>query len=208
MRASRADIAADIARRDPAFSSLVAEVGPPPARRAAPVDERFAALIRSITFQLLATSAADTIHRRVVDACGGVVDAATVLRAGVEPLRGAGLSRTKAAAMLDLATRVSAGEIRLELHGRRSDADVINDVTRVHGVGPWTAQMYLMFTLGRRDVWPIGDFGVRHGWSLLHDLPEMISEKALLAEGSLFEGVRSDVAWYCWQAVHLERGSR
>ena len=110
--------------------------------------------------------------------------------------------------MVDLAAHIHDGRIRLERHGRLSDAQIIDEVTSVHGVGPWTTQMYLMFTLGRTDVWPVGDFGVRHGWSLLHGLPEMISEKGLRAEGQRFEGLRSDVAWYCWQAVHLERSNR
>jgi DNA-3-methyladenine glycosylase II len=63
-----------------------------------------------------------------------------------------------------------------------------------------------MHTLARHDVWPAGDLGVRHGWTLIHGLEEMISEGDLRAEGDAFTGVRSDVAWYCWQAVHLSRG--
>jgi DNA-3-methyladenine glycosylase II len=165
-------------------------------------------LIRSITFQLLATSAANTIHARVIDACGGAVSVESVLQAGPEVLRDAGLSRTKAAAMLGLATHTRDGRINLAAHGRMSDEAIITEVTAVHGVGPWTTQMYLMHTLGRRDVWPVGDFGVRHGWSLVHGLEEMISAKELRAGGERFAGVRSDVAWYCWQAVHLHRSSQ
>jgi len=205
---SRHDIAADIARRDPAFAEVVRRVGPVPARRPTPVPDRFAALIRSITFQLLATAAADTIHRRVVEACGGTVSVSSVLATGVDALRDAGLSRTKAFAMIDLAVHVADGRVDLARHGRRSDNDIIDEVTRVHGVGPWTVQMYLMHTMGRRDVWPVGDFGVRHGWSLLHDLDETITERDLRHCGDPFTGVRSDVAWYCWQAVHLTRASQ
>lgn len=201
----RADIAADIAARDGAFRDVVKAIGPVPARRPAPVDERFSSLIRSIAHQLLATSAAQTIHTRVVAACGDTVSIESVLRAGPETLRGAGLSRTKAAAMLDLAAHSRDGRVNLAAHGRMSDEAIITEVTAIHGVGPWTAQMYLMHTLGRRDVWPIGDFGVRHGWSLLHDLKELITERELRARGERFAGVRSDVAWYCWQAVHLHR---
>jgi DNA-3-methyladenine glycosylase II len=204
----RSDIAADIVRRDDAFRAVVSVVGPVPARRPAPVAERFAALIRSITFQLLATSAANTIHARVVEACAGTVTAQSVLAAGPDALRGAGLSRTKAAAMLDLAAHTRDGRVRLERHGRLSDGQIIDEVTSVHGVGPWTIQMYLMGTLGRRDVWPVGDFGVRQGWSLVHGLEDMVSERQLREHGDRFSGVRSDVAWYCWQAVHLNRINR
>jgi DNA-3-methyladenine glycosylase II len=65
--------------------------------------------------------------------------------------------------------------------------------------------MFLMFELGRRDVWPVDDFGVRSGWTLIHELPEMIKPRALMAEGERFRPYRSVAAWYCWQAVALVR---
>ncbi len=163
-------------------------------------------LARSITHQLLATSAANTIHQRVIDVCGGTVSAETITRCGHANLRAVGLSNAKAAAMLDLAARTLDGRVRLERHGRMSDDEVMREVVAVRGVGPWTAQMYLMFTLGRHDVWPPGDLGVRNGWSMVHGLDEIISEADLRGEGDAFVGVRSDVAWYCWEAVHLSRG--
>lgn len=204
----RSRIAADIIERDPAFASVVALAGPPPGRRPSPVSERFASLIRSITFQLLATSAATTIHARVVEACGGHVTIESVLDAGPDHLRAAGLSRTKAAAMVDLAAHARDRRVNLARHGRMSDGEVIEEVTAVHGIGPWTTQMYLMHTLGRRDVWPVGDLGVRSGWSIVHGLDKTISEKELRNRGEALGGVRSDVAWYCWQAVHFERSKR
>jgi 3-methyladenine DNA glycosylase/8-oxoguanine DNA glycosylase len=157
---------------------------------------------------LLATGAARTIHARVVDACGGVVTTQSVLEAGPDVLRAAGLSRTKAAAMIDLARHALDGRVRVARHGRMRDHEVIEEITAVHGVGPWTTQMYLMHTLGRRDVWPTGDYGVRQGWSLIHGLEELITDKELRLRGERFVGVRSDVAWYCWQAVHLHRTSQ
>ena len=204
----RSRIAQDIVRRDPAFASIVSHAGLPPGRRPAPVAERFPSLIRSITYQLLATAAADTIHTRVVSACGGEVSIDSVLAAGPQVLRAAGLSRTKAAAMLDLAAHARDERVKLSRHGRMTDAEIITEVTAVHGVGPWTTQMYLMHTLGRRDVWPVGDLGVRNGWSIVHGLESTISEKDLRHRGDALVGVRSDVAWYCWQAVHLERSGR
>ena len=86
-----------------------------------------------------------------------------------------------------------------------SDHDVLTDVVAVKGIGPWTAQMYLMHTLARHDVWPAGDLGVRNGWTQLHALDELVSEPDLKSYGDVFAGVRSDVAWYCWEAVHLSR---
>jgi len=198
--------AAMIVTRDRAFRDVVREIGPPPARRSAPVNERFSYLARSITYQLLATKAANTIHQRVIDLCEGSVSPDSINAAGHAKLRGVGLSNAKAAAMLDLAERSRDGRIRLAHHGRMSDHEVLTDVVAVRGIGPWTAQMYLMHTLARHDVWPAGDLGVRHGWTLIHGLDEMISEGDLRGEGDVFVGLRSDVAWYCWQAVHLSRG--
>lgn len=194
-----------IGERDRAFVKLIELVGPPPARRSAPVADRFAFLARSITYQLLATKAANTIHQRVIDLCGGSVTPETIVEAGHANLRGVGLSNAKAAAMLDLSARALDGRLQLSRHGRMSDHDVLTDVVAVRGVGPWTAQMYLMHTLARHDIWPSGDLGVRAGWTQLHALEKLVSEGDLKRHGDVFEGVRSDVAWYCWQALHLSR---
>lgn len=198
-------VATFIVRRDPAFRTLVRSVGPPPTRRSAKVEQRFGHLARSITFQLLATQAAATIHARVEALCNDEVSPAAILRAGHDRLRAAGLSNAKAAAMLDLARRTSDGELRLERHGRLDDDAVLREVVAVRGVGPWTAQMYLMHTLARRDVWPVGDYGVRAGWSVLHGHHDTIDARALAGEGERFLGERSAVAWYCWRAVELSR---
>ncbi|MGA2432772.1 MAG: hypothetical protein ABSG09_04850 [Acidimicrobiales bacterium] len=205
MSTSRQDIARLIARRDGAFREVISLAGPPPARRTARVDERFGYLVRSIVFQLLATSAANTIHARVVATCGGSVDVASILNTGSKNLKAAGLSRTKAEAMIDLAEHVDDGRVRLARHGYMRDDDILAEVTAVRGIGPWTAHMYLMHALGRRDVWPAGDYGVRNGWSVVHQLDETISERDLRDLGERFIGVRSEVAWYCWQAVHFAR---
>lgn len=199
--ASSLDIASFIARRDRAFRPIIREVGPPPTRRRVAVQQRFSDLAESITYQLLATKAATTIHSRVRALCGGEVSVANVLALNVAQLRDVGLSRTKAEAMIELAESVRDGRVRVDRHGRMSDEEVIRDVTVVRGIGPWTAQMYLMHTLARPDVWPSGDFGVRHGWSVTHELDEMVSEAQLREAGAMFEGVRSAVAWYCWRAV-------
>jgi 3-methyladenine DNA glycosylase/8-oxoguanine DNA glycosylase len=204
-----AEAAAFIAQRDRAFKAIIALAGPPPLRaRAAAVDDRFPSLVRSITHQLLATSAATTIHGRVVETCGGVVDVHSVIAAGPERLRAAGLNRTKAQAMVDLAHDVRDQRVNLARHGRMSDDEVVRDVASVRGIGPWTAQMYLISTLSRPDVWPVGDYGVRVGWSLLHELDETISERDLRDAGERFVGVRTSVAWYCWEAIRWAKAAK
>ena len=203
------EVAAFIAQRDRAFKPIIALAGPPPLRRrAASVENRFPSLVRSITHQLLATSAATTIHARVVEACGGVVNVHTIIATGPERLHEAGLNRTKAQAMVDLAHEVRERRVDLARHGRMSDDEIVRDVASVRGIGPWTAQMYLISTMSRPDVWPIGDYGVRVGWSLLHGLDETISEKDLLVAGERFDGARTSVAWYCWEAVHWAKAAK
>jgi DNA-3-methyladenine glycosylase II len=203
------EVAEFIAKRDRAFKPIIAFSGPPPLRRrAAAVDDRFPALVRSITHQLLATSAATTIHGRVVDACGGVVNVDSIIAAGPEKLHGVGLNRTKARAMVDLAHDVRDSRVNLSRHGRMSDEEIVHDVASVRGIGPWTAQMYLISTMSRPNVWPIGDYGVRVGWSILHRLEETISEKDLLAAGERFSGARTSVAWYCWEAVRWAKATK
>ena len=205
---SPSDIAKRIVMADPAFKKIIHLAGTPPSRRASKIDERFASIASSITSQLLAISAAETIHARVVDVCNGTVSEKSIIKAGVEKLKSAGLNRTKAEAMVELATMSLDGRIQLHRHGRMTDDEIVREVTSVRGIGPWTAQMYLMFTLARTDVWPIGDYGVRVGWSILHDLEETISEKELKQAGEPFLGVRSAVAWYCWQTVHFSRNEK
>ena len=91
---------------------------------------------------------------------------------------------------------------------RLSDDDLVQAVTTVRGIGEWTAHMLLIFSLGRADVLPVGDYGVRNGWSMLHGLDEMVTEVQLRELGDVFEGARSSVAWYCWEAVHLSRQAK
>ena len=202
------DVAQLIGRRDRAFLSLIEEVGPPPARRGAPTAQRFPTLIRTITHQLLATRAAATIHGRVHALCHEDISVESILAVGAEALRSAGLNRTKALAMIELAEHVREGRVQLDRHGRMSDDDIVRDLTVVRGIGPWTAHMYLMHTLGRADVWPVGDYGVRNGWSVVHAMDETIGATALREQGGCFAGHRSSVAWYCWRAVDLQRAAK
>lgn len=202
------ETAALIAKHDRSFRAIIKLAGPPPIRRRAAVGDRFPSLVRSITFQLLATKAADTIHARVVEACGGSVTTTSIINAGPQRLRAAGLNRTKAQAMVDLANDVQRGRVDLARHGRMSDDAIVKEVSSVKGIGPWTAQMYLISTMARPDVWPSGDYGVRVGWSILHGLDDTISDGALRGEGACFVGVRTAVAWYCWEAVHFTRRAK
>ena len=180
-------------------------------KRAGPFEPRsgsgdyFASLARSILFQQLAGRAAAAIHGRFVAILGGEVTPQAVLAATPDALRGAGLSGNKTAAIVDLATKATDGTVPLaELHGL-DDEDIISRLSAVRGIGRWTAEMFLLFELQRPDIWPIEDYGVRSGWTLIHSLPELIKPRELQAEGERFRPYRSVAAWYCWRGVSLLR---
>ena len=166
------------------------------------------ALARSIVFQQLAGAAAATIWRRVGDVVGDVTPAG-VLGVGDDLLRSAGLSRAKLASLTDLALAVTDGRLDLGRVARQPDAEVHQDLVGVRGIGPWTADMFLLFQLRRPDVWPTGDLGVRRGYALVHRLEADPSPAELLEFGAPYQPWRSVAAWYMWRAVHTitpERG--
>ena len=200
---------ARVLRRYPPLRDLIKSVGPPPVQRRAVARGRYTYLVRSIVFQQLAGAAASAIYGRLAAACSDGVVPSNVDALDDDALTSFGLSGAKRAAIRDLTTHVDAGTVRLDRHGRWSDDDVMADLVKVRGIGPWTVQMYQMSSLGRPDVWPTGDLGVRFGWSLLHDLDPMITPKALEIAADDLAPHRSAVAWYCWEAVHRHRaGSR
>ncbi|MHB8619319.1 MAG: DNA-3-methyladenine glycosylase family protein, partial [Chloroflexota bacterium] len=195
---------AALSAADPVMAAFIERAGPF-APRAAQGDY-FASLARSILFQQLAGRAAAAIHRRFVEAIGGQVTPEAVLAVAPEALRSAGLSSAKCAAVIDLATRATDGTVPLADLNNLDDEDIITRLSTVRGVGRWTAEMFLMFELERPDVWPIDDYGVRTGWTLIYSLPALIKPRELRDQGDRFRPYRSLAARYCWQAVHLKRG--
>ena len=166
-----------------------------------PLDDGFAALVRSIMYQQLAGAAAATIHGRFLKLFSDGLSPAAVLALPEGAMRSAGLSGSKAAAVIDLALKVGDGSVLLNDVDSLSDDELIARLVQVRGIGRWTAEMFLMFQLGRLDVWPVDDYGVRKGWALAHKLKEPPAPRALAAEGDKFRPYRSVAAWYCWRAV-------
>ena len=191
----------EVLKDDDAFAELVRRVGPVRLRPRAP--DAFQILVRSIVYQQLAGKAAATIHGRVVEALDGVVSPEAVLAASEEALRGAGLSRSKLKAIRDLAEKSRSGEVPLDDLEDLDDEAVVERLTRVWGIGRWTAQMFLLFQLRRPDVWPVGDLGVRAGWARVHGREEPPSAGELEPLGEPYRPWRSAVAWYCWRAVDV-----
>ena len=191
-----------LAERDPVLGWLVAETGLP--RVSPPTDTHFAALVRAITYQQLAGAAASAIHGRLITAMGGEVTPERLLSLPAQALRAAGLSGNKAASLQDLAARMLDGTVVLDPAGlrRQSDAELVERLSAVRGIGKWTAEMFLMFQLRRLDVWPTGDLGVRKGFGLAWGIPTP-TPKQLEGLGEPYRPYRSVVAWYCWRAAEL-----
>jgi DNA-3-methyladenine glycosylase II len=101
----------------------------------------------------------------------------------------------------DLAQKVISGQVSLDRIGRLSDEEVVEHLVQVRGIGRWTAEMFLLGTLGRLDVWPTGDYGVRAGFASAWGLPEIPAPADLVEFGEPFRPYRSVVAWYCWRVA-------
>jgi DNA-3-methyladenine glycosylase II len=205
-RASYAQAAEILASRDPILAGLIAAAGPMRLRRSKL--SHFAALVQAIVYQQLAGAAARAIHGRLIDALHGAVEPAPLLALSDETLRAVGLSAAKVRSLRDLATKVLDGTVTLSPRGlsRQSDDEVIARLSTVRGIGPWSAQMFLIFQLRRLDVWPVGDHGVRHGYGLAWKMPTP-SARELGPLGDPFRPYRTVVAWYCWRAAELYAGA-
>jgi DNA-3-methyladenine glycosylase II len=190
----------EVAARDPVLGDLVARVGPVRHQPRDP-DGSFAALVRAIVYQQLAGAAARAIHGRVRAAVGQPLTPECLNAVSDADLRAAGLSANKLASLRDLSAKVLDGTVVLTRTSRRSDEELIEQLTRVRGIGRWTAQMHLMFQLRRLDVWPTGDLGVREGYALAWKLDPVPTPKQLEPLGERFRPYRSIVARYCWAAV-------
>jgi len=195
-----------LAERDPVIARLVAEAGPP--RLSRPTESHFGTLVRAIVYQQLAGRAAAAIHGRLIAAVGGNVLPEPLLALTDEQMRAVGLSRNKMASLRDLAAKVLDGTVVLSPRGlaRKSDDEIITRLSAVRGIGPWTAEMFLIFQLRRLDVWPVGDLGVRRGYGLAWQVPEPTARE-LMPLGEPFRPYRSVAAWYCWRAAELYAGA-
>lgn len=193
-----------LSQTDPALKKLIQRAGPPTLNPPARLNV-FEALLRSIVYQQLSGKAAATIHGRVKALFPGrTIRPEHLLATSDETLRSAGMSRAKAIAAKDLAQKVLDGIVPSGAQARKlSDEALIAHLTQVRGIGEWTVQMLLMFQLGRPDVLPVKDLGVRKGFMLTYKLPDLPTEKALMAHGESWRPYRSVASWYMWRAVEI-----
>jgi 3-methyladenine DNA glycosylase/8-oxoguanine DNA glycosylase len=166
----------------------------------------FAALLRSIVYQQLHARAAAAIHQRVLALLSApeYPKPEAVARLSDEALRAAGLSRGKLLAIRDLVARALAGELPEFTDAQvLGDAELVERLTVVRGIGPWTVQMLQIFYLGRPDIWPVGDFGVRSGVQKLWHKRVLPDEKFMERVGRAWQPWRSVASWYLWRSHEL-----
>lgn len=174
--------------------------------RVAKEADLFRALSASIVYQQLSGKAASTIHGRfsaLFD--GGVPEAGQAARLPLAHLRGAGLSNGKSLAVLDLAEKCRDGTLA-PMRGmwRMSDPEIVDHLCQVRGIGPWTAQMFLIFTLGRPDVMPATDLGVQKGVQAVYGISELPPPERVLQSTRHLAPYRSAASWYFWRAADTE----
>ncbi|MDD5309242.1 MAG: DNA-3-methyladenine glycosylase 2 family protein [Deltaproteobacteria bacterium] len=190
---------------DPRLGSLISRVieveGP---RRYQPsnASSHFDAIARSIVYQQLSKKAAATIYGRYRAIVRGG-DPDEVIRAGVDELRAAGLSAPKVRYLRSLAEAVTSGSLDLRCIDKLTDYDVVDALTKVTGVGVWTAQMFLMFRLRRPDVLPIHDIGIQRGLQIAHGLRKPAAPGWIARAGARWAPSRSLACLYLWAAVDL-----
>ncbi len=186
-------------KNDPVMKRVIKAVGPCTIKTRR---DRFHTLVNSIVSQQISGAAARTILGRVVDACGddGITPPALAAHS-VESLREAGVSRQKATYILDLATGVDAGDIELRNLGRKNNEDVITELTKVKGIGRWTAQMFLMFSLGRLDVFPVDDLGIQNGIRKAYGFEGDLKKPAMELLAEKWNPYETVASWYLWRCL-------
>jgi len=201
---------------DPKLGELIDRAGPFTLRIDSSVTP-FEALLESILYQQLHGKAAATIHRRVREYYGGDPSPKLLVETPDEVLRAAGVSRNKILALKDLAARTIDGTVPSHsVIAKMPDADIVERLTAVRGIGPWTVEMLLIFRLGRPDVLPVSDYGVRKGYALTFqrvpksrqlaskDLPK---PDVLFRRAMRWKPYRSVASWYMWRACDLARST-
>jgi DNA-3-methyladenine glycosylase II len=188
-------------KSDPRMRDVIQTVGPFTARTHR---DRFQALARAIVSQQISGKAATSIWNKLADSLDGEVTAVGLTGRTVDQLRECGVSNQKANYILDLAKHVDDGRLILSQMGRSSDEAVIESLTQVKGIGRWTAQMFLIFSLGRLDVLPVDDLGIRTAVMRMHNLKDLPKSSQMEELATPWRPYASIASWYLWQWLDNE----
>lgn len=186
---------------DPVMKTIIDAVGP---FTLGLERNRFRMLICSIISQQISGSAAASIFSRLRKMVGPELNAASLGQFSIEELRSVGLSPQKASYVTDLVQKVNDGTVNLRQIGRLSDEQVIEQLVQVKGIGRWTAQMFLIFSLGRLDVFPHDDLGVRSAIRDNYGLADLPDKDTAIKIAEPWRPYATVASWYCWQSLDLE----
>ena len=163
-------------------------------------DTHYQSIVRAVIAQQVSGAAARTISGRLKEKCAGSITAARVGELSLKELQSVGLTGAKVRTLDELTQATLSGDVNFKRFPHMEDEEIIKELVPLFGIGRWTVEMFLIFQLGRLDVWPIDDLAIRRGWDILHKNADPIKPKALRVLGDQFSGMRSVVAWYCWRA--------
>lgn len=186
-------------KNDPQMREIIRRVGPFTLR---PKSDHFEMLANSIISQQISVAAARTISERLLERLGKAGMTATAIsKLDLEQLREVGISKQKGTYLLDLARHVDAGNLDLKSLARKSDDAIIEQLTVVKGIGVWTSQMFLIFSLGRLDVLPVGDYGIRKAIQQEYQLDDLPSPKEIELLAKPWRPYATVASWYLWQSL-------
>lgn len=194
-----------VSAADPTLSALIARIGPVEQRLET---DRYASLFSAIVGQQLSDAAATAIQGRLIEALGGELTPAGVLATPQPTLRAAGLSERKLSFLRDLAELVVSGVLDLEHLATLPDDEVVKALTSLRGIGRWTAEMFLVFSLGRPDVLAVDDGALRTTVAWLYGLPTPVDRTTVLEIGERWRPYRTCASLYLWRALPIRRAAR
>ncbi len=189
-----------IPKLDPVFADPIKNLEPCTFGLVKPRQSNYQSLVRAVIAQQVSTAAARTISGRLQVECGGSITPAKVGKLSFRELQAVGLTGAKVRTIDELTQVTLSGEVNVKRFIYMADEEIITELLPLFGIGRWTVEMFLIFQLGRLDIWPVDDLAVRRGWDILHKNADSIKPKLLQERGELFSGMRSVVAWYCWRA--------
>ncbi len=196
---------AHIVKSDRTLAEVIAQVGP--CKLSLRTGSVFESLVRAIAHQQLTGRAANTILRRLEDALGtsGSLAPESILQADIEVLRRAGFSLAKASYIREVALAVTSGAIPTKATMRKmSDEEIIAKLTAVKGIGRWSAEMFLIFDLGRLNVLPLGDYGVRKGFAIAYGMKTLPRPRTITRRAKQWHPYRTLACWYLWRVVDMK----
>ena len=187
-------------KQDPVMKQIIKQVGPFTLKLKR---DRFKTLVGSIISQQISTSAAKTIQQRLIDAVSPeAITAESLSRFDVDSFREIGVSRQKATYIIDIVEKTNAGELRLNQLGRMDDESAIEHLCQVKGVGRWTAQMLLIFSIGRLDIMAVDDLGLKNAAKLAYELDDHPTPDQFHELSEPWQPYRSIASWYLWQSLN------